>query len=111
MTYTRRGRHSRRKTMAAMAENGLAEQHAPTSTAVRQRPTSSVVLFVASTDNTSAQLRALDALNRHSGVIRAHFAPDATRLIQVDYRARYTNVTEIIETAEFYAGVRLRGIR
>jgi hypothetical protein len=93
--------------MAAMAEN-VFPAHAQTNTA-GQRP-ATVVLFVASTDNTSAQQRALDALNRHSGVIRARFAPDATRLIRVDYRAQYTNVTEIIETAEFYAGVGLRGI-
>jgi hypothetical protein len=109
--------------MAAMAQNGLPERHTPTSAADGQRPTSSVVLFVASTDNTSSvvlfvastdntsvQLRALDALNRHSGVIRARFAPNTTRLIQVDYRAQYTNVAELIETAKFYAGVGLRGI-
>lgn len=70
----------------------------------------SVVLFVASTDNSSAQQRALDALNRHSGIIRAGFAPGTTRLIRVDYRASYTSVAKIIDSARFYTGVYLRPV-
>ena len=96
--------------MAATAPSIRAARHAEGSEiAVRQTP-AKAVLFVTSTDNAGAQQRALDALNRHSGIVCAKFAPDATRLIQVDYRARFTNVTEMINTAQFYAGVRLRSI-
>ena len=83
-------------------------QPAPQHHSAQGQDTATVLLFVTSTDNRGAQLRALDALNRHSGIVRAAFAPDTTRLIRVEYRTRYADIAQIVRTAKLYAGVGLR---
>ena len=95
--------------MAATAEELFPARSTKTVADVGQAP-ASVLLFVSNTDNPATQQRALDALNRHSCVARAQFAPNATRQIRVDYWAAYTNVWEVINTARFHSGVELREI-
>ena len=101
------GVNQRNATMAAKAEDAL-PQSTPQHHSAQGQDIATVLLFVTSTDNTGAQLRALNALNRHSGIVRAAFAPDTTRLIRVEYRTRYADVAQILDTAKLYAGVGLR---
>ncbi len=96
--------------MAATADLALSAQRPATAASTAGQHPVSVLLFVANTDNPTAQQRALDALNRHSSVARARLVTDATRQIRLEYWAGYTSLEEVIRTTRCCSGVELRQI-
>ncbi len=94
---------------ATMDDVVTAHRRKPAATGAAESP-ASVLLFVTNTDNPVAQQRALDALNRHSCVVRARFAANATRQFKVDYWSSYASLSELINTARVNGGVDLRVI-